>query len=268
MTDPHDTRDGREPIFNIPRPVVAVIIVLALIHLARSLLSPTLDAETIATFAFVPARFAFLIDPSLVLDALDSLAQQSGGEAQFGQFLLTFPPQQLLWLTPLSYAFLHGDATHLTFNCIWLAAFGAPVARRFGAAGFLALGAIGAVAGALVFFAAHPAELVPLIGASAGVSAFMGAASRFVFQDDAFLGASFRDKGARAAPLAGFQEMIQDRRTLGFVAIWFISNFFLGVGAQSLGFSNAPVAWEAHVGGFLAGLLLAPLFDQRRSAGA
>lgn len=265
MTDPKFSARGREPIFKIPKSVALLIFLFAAVHLLRALLSPALDQAVIATFAFVPARLGFALDPSMVLDALDALARRSEAEAQYGQFLLTFAPQGLLWLTPLSYAFLHGDSTHLIFNCVWLAAFGVPVARRFGAVRFFWLGALGAIAGALFFFALHPAELAPLIGASAGVSAFMGAASRFVFQQDGFLGESFR--APSVAPLASFREMLANRQTLGFVGVWFVSNFLFGVGAQSLGFSNAPVAWEAHVGGFVAGLLLAPLFDQRRAVG-
>jgi membrane associated rhomboid family serine protease len=89
----------------------------------------------------------------------------------------------------------------------------------------------------------------------------MGAAARFVFQP----GALFKDPGDSFEPqLASLPEMLSNRQTLAFVGFWFLSNLLIGVGGQSLGFSNAPVAWEAHVGGFLAGLALAPLFDQRR----
>jgi membrane associated rhomboid family serine protease len=41
-----------------------------------------------------------------------------------------------------------------------------------------------------------------------------------------------------------------------------VSNFIFGAGAQTLGFSDAPVAWIAHLGGFFAGLVLFPLFDR------
>ena len=57
--------------------------------------------------------------------------------------------------------------------------------------------------------------------------------------------------------------MLTDRRALIFIAIWMATNFVFGAGARALGASEAPVAWVAHVGGFLAGLLLFPLFDSR-----
>ena len=52
---------------------------------------------------------------------------------------------------------------------------------------------------------------------------------------------------------------------LGFIAIWMATNFVFGAGAQALGASEAPVAWIAHVGGFVAGLLAFPLFDRAPS---
>jgi membrane associated rhomboid family serine protease len=45
------------------------------------------------------------------------------------------------------------------------------------------------------------------------------------------------------------------------------TNFVFGAGAQALGASDAPVAWVAHVGGFVAGLLAFPLFDRARRRG-
>ena len=51
-------------------------------------------------------------------------------------------------------------------------------------------------------------------------------------------------------------------RPLGFIAIWLATNVIFGAGAQTLGASDAPVAWIAHVGGFVAGLVAFPLFDR------
>ncbi|WP_298422472.1 rhomboid family intramembrane serine protease [Rhodoblastus sp.] len=254
---------GREPIFNVPKVIVVLLAILAIIHVWRALISPEADVGIVATFGFTPARFGFLIDQKAVLDSLTQLSRQSELEAQVGQFFLTYAPPNWLWITPLSYAFLHGDKTHLIFNCIWLAAFGAPVARRFGAARFLLLGAIGAIAGALTYLVLHPTEFSPMIGASAAISAYMGAAARFVFPVNGFLRAGWESE---TRPLATFNEMVANRQTMAFIAIWFISNLLIGMGAQTFGFSQAPIAWEAHIGGFFAGLLLAPLFDQRRKS--
>lgn len=251
----------REPIFKIPAVVVVLLAALTLIHVARAFLTPEADAGIVATFGFVPGRLSFLIDPRAVLDHLNQLARTSEMDGRIGQYFLTYAPPGWLWFTPLSYAFLHGDRTHLIFNGVWLAAFGSPVARRFGAMNFLLLGALGAIAGALVYTALHFVELSPLVGASAAISAYMGAAARFVFEPGGFSGGP---DGAAAPPLASFRDMIANRQTLAFLVFWFVSNLLIGVGAQSFGLSEAPIAWEAHIGGFVAGVLLAPLFDQRR----
>ena len=56
--------------------------------------------------------------------------------------------------------------------------------------------------------------------------------------------------------------MFADRRAMIFLGIWLVTNFIFGAGAQTFGFSDTPVAWLAHVGGFFSGLLLFPLFDR------
>ncbi len=254
----------REPIFNLPFVVLMLLAVLTLIHAARVFLaSPETDLELLATFGFVPARIGFLIDQRAVIAHLNEVARASEMQGQIGQYFLTYAPPGKLWFTPLSYAFLHGDWTHLIFNGVWLAAFGSPVARRFGPARFLLLGGVGAVAGAFFYLSLHLVELAPMIGASAAISAYMGAAARFVFQPGAFF---FSGEGPETPPLASLPEMLANRQTLAFVGFWFAANLLIGLGGQSFGFSSAPIAWEAHIGGFLVGLLLAPLFDQRRKA--
>ncbi|MCW2316529.1 Membrane associated serine protease, rhomboid family [Rhodoblastus acidophilus] len=254
----------REKIFNLPGVVTALLLVLTLAHGVRAALPDDVDIQVLATLAFVPGRFGMALDPSGVIAHLNALARVSDDQAQLAQFFLTYAPPSLLWITPVSYAFLHGSWTHLALNGVWLAAFGAPVARRFGSARFLALILLGALAGAAAQFALHPFELNPMVGASAGISACFGAAARFVFLPGAFA----RDARAadEAPPLAGFGEMIRNRQALAFVGFWFALNLFTGLAGQESGLSDAPIAWEAHIGGFLLGLLAAPLFDRRRKA--
>jgi membrane associated rhomboid family serine protease len=250
----------REPIFNLPPVIVFLLAILTVIHVARSMVPPEMDGAIVATFGFTPARVAFLFDQKAVLAHLNEIAGQSEIQAQIGAFFLTYAPPSWLWFTPLSYAFLHGGATHLIFNVIWLAAFGSPVARRFGTARFLVLGVLGAVAGAAAYLAAHPFELAPMIGASAAISAYMGAAARFVFP----IRGLYRAESVAEQPMQSVREMLANVQTMAFVAFWFLSNLLIGLGGQTLGFSQAPIAWEAHIGGFAAGLFLAPIFDQRR----
>ena len=76
------------------------------------------------------------------------------------------------------------------------------------------------------------------------------------------------DGSAYRQPAVRIGRVLTDRRAMPFIALWFGVNFLFGVGAQPLGLSDNPVAWEAHIGGFLAGLLLFAAFDPvHRNAG-
>ena len=70
------------------------------------------------------------------------------------------------------------------------------------------------------------------------------------------------------ASAARFIDLLRQRRAVTFIAIWMGTNLLFGAGAQSLGASEAPIAWLAHVGGFIAGRIAFPLFDRatRQSA--
>jgi membrane associated rhomboid family serine protease len=259
--------------FNLPGVVLGLFAVMALVHGLRDfVLTEEQDAWTLLTFAFVPGRFTLLFDPAGVSDALAGLTgPQAGLRQQVGQFFLGDGRAQ--WWTLLTYAFLHANWTHLAVNSLWLAAFGAPVARRFGASRFLVFFAVTAVAGALAHLLVHRFDVTPVIGASASVSGLTAAAIRFVFQPHAPLGLGLRagraddETAAYLQPALPLGQILSDRRVLPFLLVWFAVNFVFGASSEPLGLTSGPVAWEAHAGGFLAGLLLFALFDpvRRRS---
>jgi membrane associated rhomboid family serine protease len=233
----------REPAFNIPLVIIAVLAVLALVHVVRTYgLSDQQDMEFLLTFAFIPSRY----DTSIVLGGA-----LPGG---FGAQLWTF----------VTYSLIHADWTHFGVNAVWLLPFGSAVARRFGALRFLAFFAATAAAGAAMHLATHAGEQVPVIGASAAISGTMAGAMRFAFQRGGPL--SFRRTGEAtdyrvpAIPLSG---VLRDPRVLVFLAVWFGINILFGLGSFSMtGIgSDQVVAWQAHIGGFLAGLILFSWFD-------
>lgn len=272
----------REPIFTIPGAVLVTILVLVGIHGLRDLvLDEATDARLLSALAFVPARLTFLFDPGAVVDALARLPGAAGIEPAELRALVEaggIHPWSLL-----TYALLHANWMHVGVNSIWLAAFGAPAVRRLGTSRYLVLLAVTAVAGALLHWLTHPVDVAPVIGASAAVSGVMGFAVRFVFQPGAPLGPALPPRPPEfdpatgdyipppppdpqapyrrpALPLAG---VLRDGRVLAFIAIWFGVNFIFGIVSQPLGITEQGVAWQAHVGGFLAGLLLFSLFDRK-----
>jgi membrane associated rhomboid family serine protease len=224
---------------NVPAVVTVTLVVMGLVHAVRVwLLSPRADLELLKFFSFVPARY--------------ELAAQCGVPSGFAVDSWTF----------VSYALIHGDVTHLGVNAVWFLAFGSAVARRFHAARFLIFFAVTAAAGAGVHWLTHGPECVPMVGASAAISGCMAAATRFAFQRGGPLGLwRAQDTHAYHVPAAPLLTAITDPRVLAFLVVWFALNILLGVGSISLGGEQQEVAWQAHIGGFLAGLLLFPWFD-------
>jgi membrane associated rhomboid family serine protease len=230
----------REPLFNIPPVVVAVLAVLALIHAMRTLMfSEQQDIEFLLSFAFIPARY----DNSVVLGGA-----LPGGGADVWTFV--------------TYALIHADWTHLIVNTVWLLPFGSAVARRFGALRFLAFFAVTSVAGAALHLATHAGEQFPMIGASAAISGTMAAAMRFAFQRGGPLGLLGRaDDSAYRVPAIPLRGVLTDARVVLFLVVWFGINILFGIGSLPITGSEQTIAWQAHIGGFLAGLLLFSWFD-------
>ncbi|MEW6640033.1 MAG: rhomboid family intramembrane serine protease [Pseudomonadota bacterium] len=220
--------------------MTALIALLAIVHVVRILLPLDLGEWMIWAFGFVPARYDLaLSDPRF-----------PGGE---GAAVWTF----------LTYALLHADASHIIFNALWMLPFGSALARRFGAARFFLFLAVTAVAGAVAHLLTHQHEVAPMIGASAAVSGAMAGAIRFAFGHGSFLAFGRRadaDVAARV-PALPLVQALRNPRVLAFLAVWFGINIVFGVGSIAVASSAQSIAWQAHIGGFLAGLVLFSLFD-------
>ena len=230
----------REPIFNIPPVVLATIALMVLVHVVVAfLLTSEQMTDFLLLFAFIPARY----------DAnLPGMVWPGGWGAQIWTFV--------------TYALIHADLNHLFFNAVWLLAFGTPVARRFGPLRFLAFLLATAAAGAAVHLATHVGELLPVIGASAAISGAMAAAMRFVFQSTGPLGLlRRRDPDAYRVPAAPLGAMLREPRVLVFLLVWFGTNALLGLSMFAMPGVEQSIAWQAHIGGFLAGLFGFSLFD-------
>jgi membrane associated rhomboid family serine protease len=232
-----------EPIFNVPSVVIATVAVLVGVHLFRMfVLSERQDELFVLTFAFIPARYVG-----------DSAAAASlpGG---FGADLWTF----------FTYAFLHADLLHIGLNLAWLIPFGTALARRFGTWRYVVFMLVTAAAGALAQLASSPGSDVPMIGASAAISGAMAAAMRFVFQPHGPLETwrdGPRDGEAYRVPALSLMATFRDPRLLLFLAVWMGLNALFGLGAVSFGEPGQQLAWQAHIGGFVAGLVLFGAFD-------
>mgnify|MGYP000698704810 CR=1 FL=1 len=227
---------NRAPVFNLPPVVVWLAAALAAVHGVRQLIGPAADTWVLLAFAFIPARYG------------EIGAALPGGLAA------------RLW-SPVTYAFLHADAVHLIVNLVWMASFGGALARRFGAMRFLLLSVLSAAAGAALYCLVRAGEEALMIGASGAVSGMMAATARFAFSPGGPLAGGGRSPEAYRLPADGLGTVIRSSRALGFILMWFAVNLIFGLAGGLVPGAAGPIAWEAHIGGFLAGLLAFPLFD-------
>ena len=230
----------REPLLTLPAALTSYIVLLAVIHAVRMLLLPdNIDDLVIQTFGFIPKRY----DSTLL-----NVTFPGGAGAKVWSFV--------------TYSLLHANLSHIGFNVLWLLPFGSALARRFGALRFYLFMAITAAAGALAHLVTHEHGVAPMIGASASVSGAMAAAIRFAFVQGSFLSFNRGDADAAAkVPALSLTRALRNGRVLAFLAVWFGVNVIFGLGSISVGVEGATVAWQAHIGGFFAGLLLFSLFD-------
>ncbi len=231
----------RQPIFNLPLVVLVLCGLLLAIEAATDLVLNRDGQEALITwFAFVPYR---LVQP---------------GDLDGGLW-------PLLW-TPFTHAFLHAGWEHVGLNVVWLAIFGTPVAQRYGAVRMLAVFLGGAVFGALAFAATTLPHLQILVGASGGIAALTGAAVRFIFQPPVVIvDEKTGERHLAGRHLATLREFVRNPTARFFSLTWIILNGVVPLIPMLTGNTDFQVAWQAHIGGFLAGLLLVPLLERRQA---
>ncbi len=159
-------------------------------------------------------------------------------------------PRKNVWLSILKSMFLHGSILHIAFNMLFLWVFGNNVEDRLGIPRYIAFyllaGAAAAYAQAFVF----PDSAVPLIGASGAIAGVLGA----------YLLMFPRARIRSLVILVIFITIIEVPAWL-MIGLWFLTQLFSSVGSVA---GDTGVAYMAHVGGFLAGMLLLLIFRPRR----
>ena len=152
--------------------------------------------------------------------------------------LLDVSPAVPAVLTPLSATLVHGGFLHLVFNLLMLVWCGTAVERVLGRGALLLLYCVGAYAAAAAQWLADPASMVPVIGASGAISAVIGAFALSFGEAKRISRSPWLNRLLHAAWL---------------LAAWVVLQMMVGwlAGGQGL-----LLATPAHVGGFLAGLLL------------
>jgi membrane associated rhomboid family serine protease len=142
-----------------------------------------------------------------------------------------------------SHMLLHGGWLHLVANTGMLLAFAAGLEKLIGAPRMLLLALISGLAGALLHVAVYPHDGTPMLGASGAISGLFGAMMVLLAQ---------RQRSPRFV--------------LGVSALWLASNVALGLSGIPSGDETMEIAWVAHLGGYIAGLLGMLVLAPRRRA--
>jgi len=152
--------------------------------------------------------------------------------------LLEIAPAVPAWLTPLSSTLAHGGMLHLALNMLMLVWCGTKVERSLGSGSLVTLYIVGAYAAAIAQWLMSPLSTTPMIGASGAISAVIGAFSLTFGQQKRLVRSPSLNRALNA---------------LWLLAAWVVLQTMTGFLA---GVQGVLLATPAHVGGFLAGLLL------------
>ncbi len=169
------------------------------------------------------------------------------------QFSLALTHGHIPVLSPLLVStFLHGGWLHLLGNLVCLLILGGDVEQRLGAVRYLGLYMCGSLVALLSQTAVAPFSPMPMIGSSGAIAAVAGTYCIFFF--------TLQDFRVTPQLLSGRIERIP---AMLFLVAWFLFHLVVGIYAHAVDMAPssffARIAWGAHVGGFLGGILLGPM---------
>ncbi|MGA8109002.1 MAG: rhomboid family intramembrane serine protease [Acidobacteriaceae bacterium] len=199
-----------------------------------------------------PRSFAVTTALIVVVNVLVFVAELLYGNAFVQRWAVT--PAAIVsghgWITILTAMFLHGGWMHIIGNMVFLWAFGPEVEDSMGHARYLVFYLLGGVLAMVVQIAASPASTVPCLGASGAIAAVMGA----------FLITYPRDQIRSVLIILVFVSITQIPAVL-LIGVWFLIQLFHA--GQVANVQTGGVAYMAHVGGFLFGMLTAKLWRRK-----
>jgi membrane associated rhomboid family serine protease len=215
-----------QPTSIFPTVTVALIVLCSVVFLWQLSLSPQAQTAVVFGFGMIPA----------VLFHEVSLAPN-----------LDFIPAPL---TVISSQFLHGGWMHLIGNMLYLWIFGNNVEDAMGHWRYIAFYLLCGIAAALTQALMAPTSQLPMIGASGAISGVLGA----------YLLLHPRARVLVAIPLGILLPAVR-LPAVAVLGFWFVLQLISSLVAST---EQGGVAWGAHVGGFVVGMLLIPIFKYRR----
>ena len=201
-----------------------------------------------------PVRIPLVTIAIIAVNALMFLLELAGGDTFINQWALV--PAQIVagrdWITILTAMFMHAGWLHIIGNMVFFWAFGPEIEDVMGPVRYLIFYLLGGLVATTTQILAAPNSTVPNLGASGAIAAVMGV----------FLITYPRDR-IRTVLLLGWFSRITFIPAIVLVGIWFLIQVFSQIGALAQTQAGG-VAYMAHIGGFVFGLLLGRLFESRR----
>jgi len=243
----HDDNPAR----GVPYVTIAIIVLNLLALVWTYTLDDRQQQQVVLHRGFVPARVKQLQDPQPIDINLRRLEQHKHLPVLYE----INEPERLeadareIILSLFTAMFLHAGWVHFIGNMWFLLVFGNNIEARLGHvlfAGFYLLGGLIATA---VHWVQDPQSMVPVIGASGAVAAVLGA---YVV--------TFPHAKVRTLVFLVVFVTIADLPALVVLGVWFLGQLLNATQTVGLGM-NGGVAWWAHVGGFLAGMILMYLLN-------
>lgn len=208
---------------------IALIALNVWVFIHELTLGPLVLQSFIREWGLVPARYFALAS-----------ADPANWAGRFLPFLTTM--------------FLHGGMLHLVGNMWFLWIFGDNLEDELGHVRFLVFYLLTGFVAGWVHVQLNAESMIPTVGASGAISGVLG-------------GYLFLFPGARIltlVPLVFIFFTVIELPVILYLGFWFLLQLFAGTAALATEGTNAGVAWWAHVGGFVAGLILVPFFRRRR----
>lgn len=213
-----------------------VTILLVLANLAVFFLFQKMGADTSFTYGWSVVPLELTTGEDLVEPQTLEIAGQHVSIPQE-------PGPSPIWLTILSAMFMHGGLAHLFGNLLYLWIFGDNVENRFGMGPFIAFYLACGVAATLAQVALDPDSVIPNLGASGAISGVLGA---------------YLVLFPRNRVNAIFIYYIVSIPAVVAIGLWIAFQFVNGYGSIMMSQeTTGGVAYGAHIGGFVAGVVLA-----------
>ncbi len=193
----------------------------------------------------------------IVLNVIFFFIEMSGGDPFIERWSVV--PRRLIanpggdFLTVFTSMFMHGGWMHLLGNMLYLWIFGDNVENRFGHLKFLIFYLLCGIAATVAQVAVSPNSTIPNLGASGAISGVLGA---YIVM--------FPKGQVKVLMGRGIANM----PAFVVLGLWIVLQFFSGIGSITQSAETGGVAYMAHIGGFVAGLVLAFIFNSGKRIAA